>query len=365
MYYVMNIPEICVLLFILFLWVLSIFCCIKRYEKIRTIERADMPRINKQTESIKNETFGSNSSLDRRNALTKSNTNLIYDNKSLNKTTSNVNIIGNVLADKASCCKQTRMTNSSLINLKQFQHNNNNNNNNYKNATFSQHSDLESRKLIMTYSPTGLTARSSVEPNMKNSIILYEPKTNTYKQSVYLRNETTRPEKTKKMAYFSLNFLNYSNGCLNTTDEMKQRLQSTSEPLLFDESNYESNLFMPTAIAEMPESHAETTSSTQLNKRTRSKRGYHKLSCRKRGLHDSSLLNPERIPRLIRKSLLDLHQKSILNLANQRTNSTGDYLAKPYRTNKAARLNAANECNSRVFTQQRNPYETKMKIRNQ
>jgi len=73
---------------------MSIFCCIKRYEKIRTIERADMPRINKQTESIKNETVsGSNSSLDRRNALTKSNTNLIYDNKSLNKTNSNVNII--------------------------------------------------------------------------------------------------------------------------------------------------------------------------------------------------------------------------------------------------------------------------------
>ena len=44
----MSIPEILVLLFILLLWVLSIVCFIKRYEKISTIERADMPSFNKK-----------------------------------------------------------------------------------------------------------------------------------------------------------------------------------------------------------------------------------------------------------------------------------------------------------------------------
>lgn len=42
-YYYMSGPEVLVLLFVIFLWLLSIFCCIKRYEKISTIERADLP----------------------------------------------------------------------------------------------------------------------------------------------------------------------------------------------------------------------------------------------------------------------------------------------------------------------------------
>lgn len=48
-YYAMSVPEIFVLLFVIFLWVLSIFCCFKRYEKsLSTIERADMPSTYKQ-----------------------------------------------------------------------------------------------------------------------------------------------------------------------------------------------------------------------------------------------------------------------------------------------------------------------------
>jgi hypothetical protein len=43
----MSIPELATLMFIISLWVLSIFCCIKRYEKISTIERADMPQYRK------------------------------------------------------------------------------------------------------------------------------------------------------------------------------------------------------------------------------------------------------------------------------------------------------------------------------
>lgn len=39
----MSIPEIITLMFILSLWMLSIFCCFKRYQKISTIERADLP----------------------------------------------------------------------------------------------------------------------------------------------------------------------------------------------------------------------------------------------------------------------------------------------------------------------------------
>jgi hypothetical protein len=41
-YYVMDIGEIFWLLLVLSLWALSIVCCIKRYEKISTIERADI-----------------------------------------------------------------------------------------------------------------------------------------------------------------------------------------------------------------------------------------------------------------------------------------------------------------------------------
>jgi hypothetical protein len=43
----MSIPEIATLMFIISLWLLSIFCCIKRYEKISTIERADLPQYRK------------------------------------------------------------------------------------------------------------------------------------------------------------------------------------------------------------------------------------------------------------------------------------------------------------------------------
>ena len=63
MYYSMSIPEILTLLFVLSLWVFSIFLCYKRYRKLTTIERADLgPRgisDNKQN-SIGNQ----NSSLD-------------------------------------------------------------------------------------------------------------------------------------------------------------------------------------------------------------------------------------------------------------------------------------------------------------
>ena len=46
MYYVMSVPEILVLMFVLFLWVLSIVWFFKRYEKISTIERADLGHHN-------------------------------------------------------------------------------------------------------------------------------------------------------------------------------------------------------------------------------------------------------------------------------------------------------------------------------
>jgi hypothetical protein len=63
MYYVMSIPELLVLSFVIFLWILSIIYCIKRYEKISTIERADMHTYNKikRLNTTNNTTSNSNS----------------------------------------------------------------------------------------------------------------------------------------------------------------------------------------------------------------------------------------------------------------------------------------------------------------
>jgi hypothetical protein len=52
MYYAMSIPELLMLAFIIFLWILSIVYFIKRYEKISTIERADMHSFNKNKKQL-------------------------------------------------------------------------------------------------------------------------------------------------------------------------------------------------------------------------------------------------------------------------------------------------------------------------
>jgi hypothetical protein len=54
MYYVMSVPELMVLFLVLSLWLLSIFFCFKRYEKISTIERADLPQLSKQIVNTSN-----------------------------------------------------------------------------------------------------------------------------------------------------------------------------------------------------------------------------------------------------------------------------------------------------------------------
>ena len=64
MYYVMSVPEILVLMFVLFLWVLSIVWFFKRYEKISTIERADLGHHRANLDTKQDLTGNQNSSLD-------------------------------------------------------------------------------------------------------------------------------------------------------------------------------------------------------------------------------------------------------------------------------------------------------------
>jgi hypothetical protein len=72
MYYVMSIPELMVLFLVLSLWLLSIFCCFKRYEKISTIERADLPQFSKQIVNSNNQSLLPSASVSKINAKTSS-----------------------------------------------------------------------------------------------------------------------------------------------------------------------------------------------------------------------------------------------------------------------------------------------------
>ena len=87
MYYVMSIPELLVLSFVIFLWILSIIYCIKRYEKISTIERADMHTYNKikRLNTTNNTTSNSNSVTHGMANANGSTQNLTNNNNSNNK----------------------------------------------------------------------------------------------------------------------------------------------------------------------------------------------------------------------------------------------------------------------------------------
>lgn len=276
-YYAMDFGEILWLLLVLSLWILSIVCCIKRYEKISTIERADMISRDK----VINKELSASTSANNQTSNLNSTNNL----KVVNSNT-------NLASHKAVSIHD--QLNSKHIKLKDngYIPNNNNNSNKYNYKQF---------KNVLVIDETNNTKPKTKKVNKlskQNSSITTKTKSNSEPALTnLLKTQATNLSNTR-----SISIDNYTNRFL---------IKSTSS-LLYDYN-------------------------VQVTKR---------VSIISNHQPDMNhLIDPRRIPRIIRKSLLDLHKKSMLNVSHH--NSSGNNLD----TNVSS-----------VFTQQRHKNEIKMRV---
>jgi len=77
---------------------------------------------------------------------------------------------------------------------------------------------------------------------------------------------------------------------------------------------------------------------------------------------DSDLLNPNMIPALVRRSLMDLHKKSMTNVSGVYKTSAGAVSSVSSGSNKRHNVSSSNNSKSNVFTQQRSSVEMRINV---
>ena len=404
MYYVMSIPEILTLLFILLLWILSIICFYKRYERLTTIERADIPNFKKQ--NANNASVGSTLSLNQKNKINSLNANLVNNNFGASSANSN-----NKLA--AVNYESTKVnTNYSLINLNGI--------NQSKDMNLVESTTLNNLDMVFSSSSRGNEKNSlegfktkykqncillrqnalSYVPNYKNILVIDEVKNqekNIFKSEILGSDQFSRyyykkPNRLNQRffsnpKYSSMHQANllspfynhsvekypgkiFSQTLLNAFSSSNKLInenripKSNSEPVFQELVNTFSSkvylatekepLLRTTSIGDnrdLKEENFKTTKnySTQKSARPTESNKYYP--------HETNLLNPELIPKAIRKSLIDLHKKSIWNLSHRPQNASGAQL----QNNTSLNINPI-VTNATVSTQPRNRSEVKMKV---
>ena len=239
MYYAMSVLEILILLFILSLWLLSVMCFIKRFEKLSTIKRghwhAHDSNINRGS------SIHSHSSIDINAVAHKKASHCVTS------TTNNLNYVNNHhLKNKQSLDEASLNLNSSI--------------------NSSENTEIKASKIC----------KASSEPNF------HDP-------SGYIRLKTFRKEYRKS---YHINKFNESLDLPPTHVDV--------EPLIHSFNSVTDN----SHLAEMDMSRNSQQSSME------SLKDEDTLS----PLQQGTLLDPSRIPKFVRKSLLDLHKKSIYHV---------------------------------------------------
>lgn len=330
-YYVMSVGEIMVLLFIFFLWVLSIYYCFKRYEKISTIERADI-RYEKPSRatSIKSESkcshmstniFKSSENLNIQTSLNDSFT-------KIHKAKSNISILGNIWNDPSKL-KKSKMSNYSLFT-----------------PNYNSGSTIIKSKAV------------SLEKDNLHYYALKYDRVSPLRQEFYCKDETHLKNKKYKYCLMPKRKFN-SEKVTSIRPKDDICLHFYPKPILARSSS--------DPIVNRPSLHTPSNVSIVIPQDIVVNRSQDKEQ-------PSELLNPQLIPRIVRKSLMDLHKKSIHNLShhhryNALTNSkTGSGPLEKTSSGLLDQINILGKTSSKklqtnVFTQQRNPNEIKMKIR--
>lgn len=400
-YYAMDFGEILWLLVVLSLWVLSIICCIKRYEKISTIERAEMISRDKLVNNKNDVPQSSSANVNLTSSVNvskvNSTSNLIgagTPNSMMKQSsqfdvgniTSNTNVISthttssnktNKPKDLNSNCIPNTSTSRGLYNDSKFTkpHSNNlknvividetyNNSNNMNNVI----RNPKYRYEIVSYTKSNHHHQLPHQHAKHNRNLINN---NQHQQHNKLKHNKITPSNQavvinpnkQNNCYLIRNNFSISN-TNKLLDNQKPLIKSSSEPALHEDFML-LNIQSTNASVNV-EKHARASSIDVASNRLliKSTSNYSEHFCGANRMADAAnlsvkripripaqqdsnyLIDPNRIPKIIRKSLLDLHKKSVLNLSQH--NSSNNI------TNNNNRSN--------VFTQQRHKNEIKMNI---
>jgi hypothetical protein len=357
MYYAMSIPELFVLSFVIALWVLSIVCCVKRYKKISTIERAELPLLlKKQTlnHSQTNETPSCTTSKNFNSSTTNLNNLTITTPKLTNFPHNQTNTISNinnktasknhllvVHDDSATTNRHTTKIHHAsnkydlfaagdkFIKMNRIHpHFYSNQSNNSNQNSFSMNSTLSVRQktnrktksqsynqhkpqLYKQYSihPQYTIDHLSVSDQSSNQLAQQNRKTSLHASNV--------SNNVNSSIQLKSNFLNSTNTKLDKNYLSVERswptnglLKSSSEPTLKDIENSKTKKKQRDQYLYVNNEREQILRSSSSELKIKHKRTID---------DDGELINPKLIPKFVRKSLIDLHKKSVWNLANRLT----------------------------------------------
>lgn len=362
-YYSHSYGELVLLFIIISLWLIVLFFSYKRYKKITSIERADMPRYEKQSDQTTSKVESSASCSSIPGQLNRVQ-NLSNENLQSSRDTNRFpNYLGQVNSHKGTIGtsepnypKKQLSSNYSLFNTTNSCANNIHNPSSSTNYSHMRLNNPNNNSISVDKCSSATTNsrldclnhnfRQQINSKYEHRINPNVTRTLKYPCKVY---------KTKTLlTYAKTNTTSYSNYDLvkvSATSNRPPMPKATSEPLivtpLLELDKSDNVLLMP---------QKSCVDSTH-------------LMMHQKKIPDSSLLNPKLIPRSVRKSLIDLHKKSMCNLAHKATQLSsfggpGGLSVLNTRLNGGYQSHAAQTSNSRskVFTQQRNPNETRMNV---
>ncbi len=339
-YYTHSTGEIFLLLFIFSLWFTSVYFWFKRYKKITTIERADMPRYEKQCDmdASKSTTHASNSSLNLKTRANNPSSDNLQFNSSFNNNNNYTPNLANSKMSNYSMCTTLNTSNIRQLN----------------------HSPSRLSQLRAAASLDKTSSRTSLYKHNHQHNAIYYLKNETCQQS-NSRLKTLRPRliknlrKTNVISYSNFDVSNLLFNSVRSANPSRATLTKTvSEPLidctnLNDLSNEvgQAKIDANTLVESSNEYFIEVPRMVSPSKiKTVPKR-------------DSDLLNPNMIPALVRRSLMDLHKKSMTNVSGVYKTSAG---AVSCGSNKRHNVSSSNNSKSNVFTQQRRSDEMRINV---
>ncbi|CAF1028613.1 unnamed protein product [Brachionus calyciflorus] len=317
---------------------ISIFFCYKRYEKINTIERADIPNFNlikNPNQSLdtqtschslsKNINTISSHNLNTGHNCTNSVTNLTCNYSKSNQSYHELNkslLCNNLGAGNYYLIDEAKITNNRISRVEMTY------------QKYKKNFNINSYRLCNNYMP------KSVYPSNRPYLGLTQFKA-IMGQSLSKRNINTD----------SQSYLNFSKN--STESSLLQK--SNSEPVLkelFKHSLTKSKSIDNEIKVDL------TKSPNECKAKLSDKRLRLIYNNNIKSFNDNNLLDPHLIPKVIQKSLIDLHKRSVWNLTHKVDKS---------KSNSKNALNFLNSnklnfLNSNVFTQMKSKNEIKMKV---
>ena len=307
MYYNMSLPELLILVFIIFLWVVSIMFCIKRFEKISTVERTSFNNDYKlklnayqQVPSAKlyqtHSYFNSNSQIP---IMNRNNSSYIENSCSLDE-------LNNKSKKKSSTFTNDQLKETFLYNTSPLYENEMSTNYNeiLPNSNFNNSSNSFQSK------PNNV--RKSLSCPYSLNLSCSSISCNKLKKNIYMNKSANYFTKT---SFFSAS-AQLTKSILSIND-IKTKLGNTE---------FTDNIIYIPQINKNNEKKMLRNSKTRtiqqsLNQDNEYNSSRFNLQNRQNSINKPELIDPKKIPKFIQKSFIDLHKKSMLNLAHKNYNS--------------------------------------------